>query len=325
MVSVLAMYNPTTRLPTILELLQVRQQLSGAELAARLEVDRRTVRRYITMLHDLGIPIEATPGRYGGYRLRPGYKIPPLIFNEDEAVALLLGLQAARRIGLANAAPAIEGALAKVERVLPVSVRERVVDLDQAVALDLAPAIRPAPGALIATLGGAAAASQRVKVHYRSRDREESERIVDPYGVVYHMGAWYLVGYCHLRAGLRLFRLDRIGAAEPLPGTGIFTRPADFAPLDFVRRALATMPRAWQVTVTLLTTAEVAIARLPRAIAAPEVVPDGVLVRVTTDSLTWFAGLLAGLECDFVIHEPPELRAAVRDLAARLIHFAGEQ
>lgn len=150
------MYSPTTRLLTILELLQARQQLSGAELAARLEVDRRTVRRYITMLHDLGIPIEATPGRYGGYRLRPGYKIPPLIFNEDEAAALVIGLLAARRIGLANATPAVEGALAKIERVLPPAVRERVTHLDEAVALDLAPAVRAAPSPLIATLGSAA-------------------------------------------------------------------------------------------------------------------------------------------------------------------------
>ncbi len=86
------MYHPTTRVLTVLELLQSRQQLSGAELASRLEVDRRTVRRYVTMLQDLGIPVEGERGRHGGYRLRPGFKLPPLMFTEDEALALTLGL-----------------------------------------------------------------------------------------------------------------------------------------------------------------------------------------------------------------------------------------
>src|SRR6266852_223212 len=120
------MYHPTTRVLTVLELLQSHWQMSGPKLAERLEVDIRSVRRYITMLQELGIPIEAERGRYGTYRLRPGYKLPPLMFTEDEALAMTLGLLAARRLGLAVAAPAIEGALAKVDRVLPATLRERV-------------------------------------------------------------------------------------------------------------------------------------------------------------------------------------------------------
>ncbi len=114
------MYFPTTRVLTILELLQSRQQLSGPELAERLEVNTRTVRRYITMLQDLGIPVEAERGRHGSYRLRPGFKLPPLMFTEDEALALTLGLLAARGLGLTAAAPAVEGALAKIERVVDI-------------------------------------------------------------------------------------------------------------------------------------------------------------------------------------------------------------
>ena len=182
------MYNPTTRLLTILELLQAHQQLSGAALAARLEIDRRTVRRYITMLQDLGLPIAATTGRYGGYRLRPGYKLPPLIFSEDEAVALMLGLLTARRLGLASAAPAIEGALAKVARVLPGAVRARVGAIQETVTLDLAAAVRPADSPLIATLSTAAQQGQQVRLHYRSRDQQETERLFDSYAVVYHAG-----------------------------------------------------------------------------------------------------------------------------------------
>jgi biotin operon repressor len=108
------MYHPTTRVLTVLELLQSHQRLSGPDLARRLEVNVRTARRYITMLQDMGIPIEAERGRHGAYRLRAGFKLPPLMFNEDEALAVILGLQAARELGLAATAPAVEGALAKI-------------------------------------------------------------------------------------------------------------------------------------------------------------------------------------------------------------------
>src|SRR3712207_2698876 len=134
------MYHPTTRVLTVLELLQAHGRLSGPELAARLEVDLRTVRRYVTMLQDLGIPVEGERGRYGGYRLRPGYKLPPLMFSDDEALAVTMGLLAARRLGLAATAPAVEGALAKVERVLPPALRGRVAAVQQALVTDLPPA-----------------------------------------------------------------------------------------------------------------------------------------------------------------------------------------
>lgn len=319
------MYSPTTRLLTILELLQAHQQLSGAALAARLEIDRRTVRRYITMLQDLGLPIAATTGRYGGYRLRPGYKLPPLIFSDDEAVALMLGLLTARRLGLASAAPAIEGALAKVARVLPGAVRARVGAIQETVTLDLAAAMRPANSSLIATLSTAAQRGQQVRLHYRSRDQQETVRLFDSYAVVYHAGLWYTVGYCHLRTETRTFRLDRILLVEPTTEGSTFTRPTNFDALDFMRRTLAMTPRAWTVVVTLCTTPEEAIARLPPTIAAFEKIVGGVLVRCTTDSLRWFAGILAGLECDFMVHEPPELRTAVGQLASRLLATAKQK
>src|SRR5256885_13497770 len=119
------MYFPTTRVLTVLELLQSHQRLSGPDIAERLEVNPRTVRRYITMLQDLGIPVEAERGRYGTYRLRPGFKLPPLMFTEEEALALTLGLLAAHKLGLAVAAPAVEGALAKGEGVLTTALRDR--------------------------------------------------------------------------------------------------------------------------------------------------------------------------------------------------------
>src|SRR5919199_1797469 len=137
------MYRPTTRVLAVLELRQSHGRMTGAELARRLEVDPRTARRYIETLQDLGIPVEADRGRYGAYRLRPGYKLPPLMFGEEEALALTLGLLAARRIGLADGAmpsPAVEGALAKVERVLPDPLRERVRAVEDALVLAIQPA-----------------------------------------------------------------------------------------------------------------------------------------------------------------------------------------
>jgi predicted DNA-binding transcriptional regulator YafY len=318
------MYNPTTRLLTLLELLQARPRLSGADLAARLEIDRRTVRRYITMLQDLGIPIEATTGRYGGYRLRPGFKLPPLIFNEDEAVAVMLGLLAARHLGIATTL-AVEGALAKIERVLPTAVRERATALNEVVALDLAPVVRSASGILVATLSAATQHGQRVILRYRSRDHAETTRAFDPYGVVYHAGFWYTVGHCHLRNEMRTFRLDRVLLAE-LPATGAtFSRPPALDLLGFVRQALATTPRDWAVSVTLCTTLEEVTARLLPTMAAFAETGDGILLRCSTDSLDWLAGILAGLECDFIVHEPPELHAALHRLAARLLTVADNQ
>src|SRR5216683_5548602 len=116
-------YRPTARVLTVLELLQSHGRLTGAELARRLEVDIRTVRNYVETLTDLGIPVMAERGRYGAYRLRPGYKLPPLFFNEEEAFALTLGLLVSRQLGLTATAPAVEGTLAKIERVLPEQVR----------------------------------------------------------------------------------------------------------------------------------------------------------------------------------------------------------
>src|SRR5262245_35355380 len=131
------MYHPTTRVLTVLELLQSYPEMSGVELAARLEVDVRTIRRYITMLQDLGIPVESERGRHGSYHLRPGFKLPPLMFNEDEALGLTLGLLITRRLGLSVAPAAVEGALAKVERVMPPSLKERVQAVQAALVVDI--------------------------------------------------------------------------------------------------------------------------------------------------------------------------------------------
>ncbi len=126
-------YSPVTRLLTMLDLLQSRPGVTAAQLAERLGVEPRSVRRYITMLENLDIPVEAVRGHYGSYRLRPGFKLPPLMWTEEEAVAVTLGLQAIRQIGLSQTIPTIEHALAKVERVLPQALREQVQAVQETV------------------------------------------------------------------------------------------------------------------------------------------------------------------------------------------------
>lgn len=127
--------RPTTRLLSMLELLQARGRIGGAEIARRLEVGERTVRRYAVMLQEMGVPVEGERGRHGGYSLRRGHRLPPMMFTDEEALGLSLGLLAARGLGLSGAAPAVEGALAKLERAMPEALRERVRSLEGTVSV----------------------------------------------------------------------------------------------------------------------------------------------------------------------------------------------
>jgi predicted DNA-binding transcriptional regulator YafY len=221
-------YRPTARVLTVLELLQSHGRMTGAQLACRLEVDIRTVRNYVETLIDLGIPVEAERGRYGAYRLRAGYKLPPLIFTEDEALALTLSLLVARQSGLAEATPSFEGVLAKIERVLPASTRARIQAVEQTVVFESGTALTAPSGLAVMVLSSAIQSGRRVFMRYRSSRGEVTERAFDPYGIAYHKGFWYTIGYCHLRQGQRLFRMDRIThtemMSETFPLVSIFPR-----------------------------------------------------------------------------------------------------
>jgi predicted DNA-binding transcriptional regulator YafY len=314
------MYHPTTRVLTVLELLQAHERIGGPELARRLEVDVRTIRHYITLLQDLGIPIEAERGRYGAYRLRPGFKLPPLMFTEDEAIALTLGLLAARRLGLTAAAPATAGALAKVERVLPTRVRERVQALQSALVIEMPRGYTAPESAVVVTFSSAAQARQRVQFSYRSGRDELTERAVDPYGVVFFAGRWYAAGYCHLRADLRVFRLDRVHGAAVLDEC--FTRPEDFDILAFVQRSLANTPGEWAIEALLRTDLATAREYVPPDLALLEETPDGVVLRCNVQRLGWVAHFLSGLAFPVVVRRPAELRDALRKHAAAIAAMA---
>src|SRR5215204_3012812 len=162
------MYSPTTRLLTVLELLQSYKHISGSEIARRLEVDKRTVRRYITMLQDMGIPVEGERGAYGSYQLRRGYKLPPLMFTDAEAIALTMGLLAIREYKFPVDVAAVEGALAKTERVMPEKLLYQARALQEAITFHITLPAMQLHGELVMTLSSAIQQQRQVYLHYQS-------------------------------------------------------------------------------------------------------------------------------------------------------------
>jgi predicted DNA-binding transcriptional regulator YafY len=314
------MTRPTLRVLTVLELLQTRGRMSGAELAERLEVDRRTVRRYIAKLEELGIPITAEHGRDGAYMLVAGFKLPPMMFTDDEALALSVGLLASRGLGLAEAAPAVASAQAKLERVMPDKLKRRVSAVDETVTLDLSRSTLSVDNQVLATLSAAAQKRERVHLRYRTPQQEDTERDFDPYGLTYRAGRWYAVGMCHLRRGVRSFRLDRMLAVEALQIA--FERPEHFDALEYLKHSVATLPRAHAIEVLLLTDLQTAQRELFSAFGVLEWTGEGVLLRSQADDLSWFAQELARLPFEFAIRKPAALRTAVANVGKRLIAMA---
>jgi predicted DNA-binding transcriptional regulator YafY len=317
------MPHPTSRVLAVLELLQSRGRLSGPELARRINVDVRTLRRYIVLLEELGIPITTERGRHGAYMLVAGFKLPPMMFTDAEALALSMGLLAARSLGLHAGESALASAQAKLERVLPDSLKRRLRAFETSVSIESpgAPAVHANATALM-LLTHAAHAGERVHLHYRSAQGEESERDFDTYGLGFRGGAWYAVGHCHLRNGVRGFRVDRIIEVQPLATR--FARPKKFDVLEWLNRSIATLPRAHRVEVLLHTDLAGARNAFSPAIGLFESADDGVLLRVRTDDLAWFARQLARVPFGFEIRTPQRLRKELLAHAARLRKLAAD-
>lgn len=314
------MSRPTTRLLAALELLQRHGRMSGSELARRLEVDRRTLRRYIAALEELGIPITTERGRHGAYMLVAGFKLPPMMFTNNEALALSVGLLAARSLGLAEGASAVASAQAKLERVMPANLKTRIRAVDETVTLDLSRSKPPGDNAALIALSAAAQAHQRVHMHYRAAAGTVTERDFDPYGLTYRDGNWYVAGMCHLRNGLRSFRLDRVQSVEALDLR--FSRPAGFDAARHLTFSIATIPRTISVEVLLLTSLETALTELRETMGLFEPCNDGVLLYSQADDLDWYARQLARLSFAFEVRQPAGLRDAVRVHAERLLKLA---
>jgi predicted DNA-binding transcriptional regulator YafY len=284
-------------------------------------VDGRTLRRYIAVLEEIGIPITAERGRHGGYGLVAGFRLPPMMFTDDEALALSVGLLAARSLGLAQGASAVASARAKLERVMPANLRRRVRAVDETVTLDLSQAPLPQGNEALAVLAAAAQAGQRVHMHYRSATGSDTERDFDPYGLVHRDGCWYVAGMCHLRNGLRSFRLDRVRSVDALDVA--FSRPPGFDAGRHLTFSIASIPRANEVEVLLETDLSTALQVLRESMGLFEPCTGGVLLRSRTDSIDWYARQLAQLPFDFVVRRPQALRDALHRHAGRLLKLSG--
>jgi predicted DNA-binding transcriptional regulator YafY len=306
------------RLLTLLELLQAYRRLSAREIADRLQVDVRTVRRYVAGLQDMGIPVEGERGAGGGYRLRPGFRLPPLMFTNEEALAVVLGLLAAQRLGLLQQGSAVQGALAKLDRVLPDQLRSRVHSAQTTVALGPAQVARGrADATMILALGSAAGDGLRVRIRYRAAGGQVTDRLIDPYGVAFQSSAWYLVAWDHLRDELRTFRLDRVLECEVTKEA--FRRPPDFDVASHVQHMLATLPWPWEAEVLLEISMREARRRVSPTLGTLEQKASGVLLRIGADDLDWIARYLAGLDVPFTVVRPAELSTALKGLVERLL------
>lgn len=313
---------------TLLELLQSGGVRTAAELADRLGVDQRTVRRYVDHLVDLDVPVESVRGRYGGYRLAAGYRMPPLMLSDDEALAVLLGLVAGQRAGLMTAAgTASETAAAKVRRVLPRRLADRLAAVLESLAFTAEPREFPAPDAgVLLAVADAVHHHRPVSIRYATADGRRSERTLHPYGLVAHAGRWYVTGADPGIGEDRTFRLDRIAEVRPLPGS--FEPPVGLDPAQRVLSGLAQAPYRHQVSLRIHGTVEQVRTRLPASVATVTEPPAEagtdpetgrwLSVELRAERLDWLPPLLASLGLPFAIERPAELRDLVLALADRL-------
>lgn len=320
-------HSQTARLLRLLSLLQSRREWSGAELAGRLEVTGRTVRRDIEGLRGLGYPIEGTTGVGGGYRLRSGRDLPPLLLDDEEAIAVAAGLRTAAGAGITGVDEASVRALAKLEQLLPARLRHRI---DAAATATTAVAV-PAGATLdAATLGGVAAACRDHEVltfGYRTRQGASERRRVEPYSLVVVTGLWYLVAYDLARDGWRVFRLDRI--TEPFPTRNRFLPrplPAPSA-ADLLRQRLREAPYRYRVTATVRLPPATVRARLPRLLPARLHPLDSHTCRIELgdDALGAVVADLARLDADLRLEGPPETVRAIERAALRLAGAARQE
>lgn len=316
--------RPASRILALLELLQDSPGITGPRLADELSVSGRTVRRYITTLQDMGIPVEPTTGRLGGYQLRPGFRLPPLMFSADEAIGLAVALLTTRLSDDAELPAPVANALAKIERVLPGELVAQINALREGINLpkedDWGSANFPNP-TILAKLAQASLTRQRCWIRYGRPDGEETAREVEPYGVGALYGRWYLLGWCHLRNDRRTFRIDRIRRMDVLPQK--FELPEGVDILTEIEASLALSWNRWRITIDLDASMEEAREYVPRQYAVLEPIDDKrTRLLASSNTLEWFAWRLASLPFAMTIIEPEELRDVFRASAARLIEAA---
>jgi predicted DNA-binding transcriptional regulator YafY len=309
------------RLLRLLSLLQSRREWPGAELAERLGVTARTVRRDVERLRELGYSVRGTTGTAGGYRLASGLDLPPLLLDDDEAVAIAVGLLTAADGTVSGIAESSVRALAKLQQILPVRLRRQFAAVAGAitpVVRDDLPRIDPATLAVVAT---ACRDRESLAFEHRSREGATTSRRVEPYSLVSTHGLWYLLAYDPGRADWRIFRVDRI--TDPRPTRWRFT-PRELPSPDvtaYVARTVAATPYRYSARATVRASAEAVRARLPTLLPhrVEAVDEDTCVVRLGADAVDRIGLELVALGADFTLDGPPELLEHLRVLAERLL------
>jgi predicted DNA-binding transcriptional regulator YafY len=314
------MWETSARLLKLLSLLQARRDWTGADLATRLGVSERTVRRDVDRLRDLGYPVNASRGTDGGYRLGEGANMPPLLLDDDEAVAIAVGMRTAARSPVTGIEETSVRALAKLEHVLPARLRRRVSALaNYTVPI---PPDSPAPQidpAVLTTLASACRDHERLRFDYQSHDGTSSVRSAEPHRLVNWGRKWYLVAWDVERADWRTFRVDRIAPRTPT-GPRFTPRelPAGGDVAAYVARGVSSAGYRFQARVTVHAPAGELAARINPAVGLVEAIDDNSCILATgADSVDTVAVYLGLLDLDFEVTEPPELVARLRILADR--------
>jgi predicted DNA-binding transcriptional regulator YafY len=311
------MSRPASRLLAFLELLQSRPVVDGRAAATDLGVTERTIRRYAVALHDIGIPVDGQPGVGGGYRLRAGTRLPPLMLSDDEATAVAFGLVVAERRGITGG-----DALAKIMRVLPERLGRRIERLRDEVTLLGEPASAPpASSETLLVVAEAVRRRRSLEIDYVRADGRASHRVIEPLGLVSRRGRWYVPAQDRASGELRTFRADRIGRAEI--GDPAAPREPSFDPAAHVIRMLARLPYEWRVEVLVDAPLEEIRRRVPPTFGELTEGEEGTRLELGADSLEWAAGFLAGLGAEFRVIRPDELRRQLSELGARLARAAG--
>ncbi len=310
--------STSSRLLALLSLLQTARPWSGSELCERLEVSRRTVRRDVERLRDLGYPVAATMGSEGGYRLVAGAAMPPLLLDDDEAVAIAIGLRTAAGSAVDGVDDSAIRGLAKLEQVLPARLRHRVSSLSTATMplAGLGPTVDPET---LTLLSRAISNRERVRFEYRALDRSTSRRTVEPNRLVAAGRRWYLVAFDNDRDDWRIFRVDRVTDPWSMRGrTPIRELPASDAAAFVASRLFEGVP-THRAVATFHAPVEQVAPFMSETIGSLEAIDDH-RCRLTSeaDTLEWLAFRLMIVGCEFEVHEPPELVEYLRRLGERV-------
>ena len=319
------MRETSSRLLDLLSLLQARRDWPGAELAERLEVSKRTIRRDVGRLRGLGYPVESLTGPAGGYRLRAGAAMPPLLLDEEEAIAIAVGLRTAARSSVTGIEETSIRALVKLEQVLPKHLRRRVAALGSATVAGTVtgPTVDPQH---LTTIAAACRDSECLRFEYRSRDGAVTRRELEPHSLVNLGRRWYLVGWDRRREDWRTFRVDRISRLAAT-GTRFAARtlPAKDA-AAYVEQNLAGAGNRYEARVTVHAPAAEIAKRIPWVGGALEPIDARRCeYRTSDDDLDWLALRIAMLGVDVDVDGPPELIAQLDVLARRLRRAAGDR